>query len=113
MKNCAFFLFFCLAGCSSADKPVRPKSVIDKEKMIELMGAVFLLENYYQHTFGMPSIYKAPLKLSVDSVFNKYGVSAKEYALNYRYYAQQYTVFHEMNVVIIERYNQKLLELAK
>lgn len=102
-------LFF--ARCSSEDNPVEPINLIEKNKMTIIMGEIILLESYFQHTFGVPSNYKAALTLSSEKVFKKFGVTAKSYEDSFRFYAQQYEVFHEMNKVIIERQNKKLLDL--
>jgi len=113
MKTILFFLLFCLIGCSSEEKPEPPKNLIEKDKMTLIMEEMLRLESYYQRTFGMPSIYKEPLKLAGENVFKKYGVSAKSYEDSYRYYAQQYDIFLEMNQTIIERQNKSLLDLSK
>lgn len=99
------------ARCSSENNPVAPKNLIEKNKMTIIIGEIILLESYFQHTFGAPSNYKEALTLSSEKVFKKFGVTAKSYEDSFRFYAQQYEVFHEMNKVIIERQNKKLLDL--
>ena len=109
MKLLVALLLLCLFGCSAEEKLNEPKQLIEKGEMTQIMGEIALLESYFQHKFGIPSSYKEALKISVDRVFKKHGVTSKNYEENFRFYATQYEVFSKMNKKIIEQQNKNLL----
>lgn len=105
-----FFLIFFVFSCSQQPAPAKPNNFISQEEMSQIMEEVMLLEAYYQKKYGAPSVYKDPLALAADEVFKKHKITAKIYEDNFTYYAQQYEIFKEMNDVIIERLNKKIVK---
>ncbi|NBV67314.1 MAG: DUF4296 domain-containing protein [Flavobacteriia bacterium] len=108
--KCFFLILGILVGFSSCALKEKPSSIIPKEKMTEIMSEVFVVEMYYQKKHASPFVYRKVLKKALLKTFQKHRVTSKEYSQSFDFYAQDYAAFKEMNLEIIQRYNESLLK---
>lgn len=102
-----FMLFLLTVLCCSPHR--KAEAVIQKEKMVQIMTEVYLIEMHYQKGYGMPSMYKPRLDIALDEIFKKYDVSRKDYESSFSYYAANPKEFLELNELVIQRYNEELV----
>jgi hypothetical protein len=104
-----FLMLFLLAlwCCSPQGKSA---AVIKKEKMVQIMTEVYLIEMHYQKSYGMPSMYKPRLDIALDAIFKKHQVTRKDYESSFSYYASNPKEFSELNELVIQRYNEELVD---
>lgn len=100
-------LVLCLSCCETTPNESR---ILSKEKMVQLMGEVYLVEMYYQKGYGTPSLYKLHLDSALTKVFKKHRVSRREYEKSFTHYASTPSEFTEMNEQIIQQYNETLVQ---
>lgn len=90
MKFFYFLLFtvFFLAACSREVKVIdeKPNNLIDREKMIEILTELSIVESIYQMKYVQVSRYESLLSEKADSIFNKFGVDNIIFDENMNYY---------------------------
>jgi hypothetical protein len=86
----------------------KPEGLIEEDKMSLVLEEVLLLESHYQSKFGVPGIYKEALDKSLASVFKKRGVTKKNFADSYAYYASQPETFKALNTQIMDRLSRQV-----
>jgi hypothetical protein len=84
--------------------------IINREKMMQIMGEVYLVEMHYQKFYGTPSRYKLPMDSALTTVFKKHRVSRRQYENSFTHYASNPAGFMEMNEQIIQQYNETLVQ---
>lgn len=100
-------LLFISSSCKYAPNQRR---VVEKERMIELMAEVYLVEMHYQKAYGIPGLYQEPLERALIPIFKKHQISRKQYELSFTYYASHPSLFLEMNESVIQRYNEASIQ---
>jgi hypothetical protein len=106
MKFFYFILFISLVSCVTE---TRPSSIIEKNKMIDLMAEVLVLETYYQSLPGNPQSNKQALDSTVDLVFKKSGITKNAFEESYRFYSSDLAEFKNMQAEIMEKLEKKAL----
>lgn len=84
MRRVVFFLIaICLLGCYSVDKPKKPDNLISKDKMVDIMYDVFILN-------AAKGANKIKLEehgvFPQDYVFKKHNIDSLQFALSNEYY---------------------------
>lgn len=97
----AFLLF---SGCRERTE----HSFIGKDKMIEIMSEVYLIEMHYQKALGVPSLYTSPMDSALSLIFRKHNITRKDYEQSFIHYVNEPKLFQEMNEKIIQNYNKTL-----
>lgn len=108
-KVFGIFLLSTLLELTSCDETSSNPGIIQKEKMVQLMGEVYLVEMHYQKFYGTPAMYKPPLDSALTKIFKTHGVSQQQYEKSFSYYASNPAGFMEMNEQIIQQYNEDLV----
>jgi hypothetical protein len=106
MKYFYSILFISLVSC---DTETRPSSIIEKNKMIDIMAEVLVLETYYQSLPGNPASNKHALDSTVDLVFKKSGITKNDFEESYRFYSLDLAEFKKMQAEIMEKLEKKAL----
>lgn len=78
--------------------------------MIDVMTEVYILEMYYQKKYATPSVYKPALEKSLKKLLSSHGLTLEEYNAGFTYYSNDYEAFQEMNLEIIQRYNESSIK---
>lgn len=91
MKHFFYILiFFSLMGCNSVDRPKKPKDLIPKNKMSEIMYDLYILN-------AAKGVNKKVLELNgimpSDYVYKKYGIDSLQFAQSNTYYAYDTEVY--------------------
>jgi hypothetical protein len=102
--NLFLFLTSCSQGVFSSEK-----SVLEKEKFIEVYEDVLVLENYYQTKYGVPNLFKNALNNSCKKVFLKHDITKQDFEISYDYYAHRPNELKLINEQVITRLNKKKL----
>ncbi len=105
MKPFVFLLFLLLASCTTKNTP---RDVLPKDKMVTIMGDVYLLEMHYQKKYGAPANYQKHLKMALKKLLTSHGTTQSNYEESFNYYASDPEAFVQMNEEVIENYNAKL-----
>jgi Domain of unknown function (DUF4296) len=94
MKNClVIILILFLAVSCKKDLVKQPAKLIEKEKMIDIMTDLSLLEAMkYQNPASIDSSETSPTKF----IFKKYKVDSLQFAQSNQYYATDYESYKEM-----------------
>ena len=106
MKYFYSILFISLVSC---DTETRPSFIIEKDKMIDIMEQVLVLETYYQSLPGNPASNKQALDSTVDLVFKKSGITKNNFEESYRFYSSDLEEFKKMQTEIMEKLEKKAL----
>lgn len=91
MKHLFYILVLIfLVGCNSLDRPKKPKNLIPKEKMSEIMYDLYILS-------AAKGVNKKVLELNgilpSDYVYKKYGIDSLQFAQSNTYYAYDTEVY--------------------
>ena len=91
MKHFFYILiFFSIMGCNSVDRPKKPKDLISKDKMSEIMYDLYILN-------AAKGLNKKVLELNgimpSDYVYKKYGIDSLQFAQSNTYYAYDTEVY--------------------
>ena len=105
MKYINLLLLFFLLSCG--DKDAKTKDIIVKEKMIDILEEVFVLETYYQSTYGATNQNINALDSSVSIVLKKFGVTKTNFDSSFVYYSKNIDEYQQMQTEIIERLEKK------
>ncbi len=97
------FLFFLSCGVNDSS----PKDLIEKEKMIDILEEVFVLETYYQSTYSATNQNINALDSSVLLVLKKFGVTKTNFDSSFGYYSKNIAELQEMQTEIMERLEKK------
>lgn len=100
------FIVLIVSSCGSVTS-TKPSGLIEADKMSVILEDVLLLESHYQSKYGVPGVYKDALDKSVNRIFKKYGVKAKQFRESYRYYASQPEEFKALNTSIMDRLSRE------
>lgn len=100
------FILIVFTSCGNGAK-VKPNGLIEADKMSVILEDVLLLESHYQSKYGVPGVYKDALDKSVNRVFKRHGVKAKQFQESYRYYASQPEEFKALNTNIMDRLSRE------
>ncbi|MDR7372535.1 DUF4296 domain-containing protein [Flavobacterium aquidurense] len=94
MKNFVFIILVLFLSVSCKDDLVKePKRLIEKEKMVDIMYDLSLLEAMkYQNPMSLDSVDADPKKF----VFRKYKVDSLQFAQSNIYYASDYNTYKDM-----------------
>ena len=106
MKFFYFILFISFVSCVTES---RPSSIIEKNKMIDIMAEALVLETYYQSLPGNPASNKQALDSTVDLVFKKSGITKNEFEESYQFYSSDLEEFKKMQAEIMEKLEKKAL----
>jgi len=104
-----YFILILLFAFVSCDTEIRPSSIIEKNKMIDIMEEALVLETYYQSLPGNPASNKQALDSTVDLVFKKSGITKNEFEESYRFYSSDLEEFKKMQAEIMEKLEKKAL----
>ncbi len=94
MKNFVWILLVLFLGVSCKKQLVKePKRLIEKEKMVDIMCDLSLLEALrYQNPASIDSMDADPTKF----VFKKYKVDSLQFSQSNKYYAADYETYKEI-----------------
>jgi len=106
MKYFFLILLFAFVSC---DTETRPSSIIERDKMIDIMAEALVLETYYQSLPGNPESNKHALDSTVNLVFKKSGITKNNFAESYRFYSSDLAEFKKMQEEIMEKLEKKAL----
>ncbi|WP_431243222.1 DUF4296 domain-containing protein [Flavobacterium sp. P21] len=94
MKNFVFIILVLFLSVSCKKEIVKePKGLIEREKMIDIMYDLSLLEAMkYQNPLSLDSVESDPKKF----IFKKYKVDSLQFAQSNIYYASDYETYKEL-----------------
>ena len=87
MKKILIFCAFTLTACSGQNEPQSLPNLIEREKFIPLLVDLQVLESHYHRMFNRPDKYHDALDSASSLVFNKYGVTKKNFEDSFNFYA--------------------------
>lgn len=108
MKHSIFFILFILTllSCQNITKPEKPKDLIGKDKMVEILTETYLINAARSVNNG--AILAKGIK--IDSlIYNKFEVDSMQFAKSNAYYASDVNSYIE----IIQKVESKLTLLEK
>src|SRR5690625_1071613 len=106
MKQYSLFLILKLGlmACQDIDKPKKPKKLIPKEEMTEILMELYLANA--ARSVNVKTMEASEVR--VDSlIFEKFGIDSLQFAENDAYYAADLNSYQEMFTVIEERLNRQ------
>jgi len=104
-----YFILILLFAFVSCETETRPSSIIERDKMIDIMAEALVLETYYQSLPGNPESNKHALDSTVNLVFKKSGITKNNFAESYRFYSSDLAEFKKMQEEIMEKLEKKAL----
>ena len=104
-----YFILILLFAFVSCDTETRHSSIFEKDKMIDIMEQVLVLETYYQSLPGNPASNKHALDSTVNLVFKKSGITKNNFEESYRFYSSDLEEFKKMQTEIMEKLEKKAL----
>jgi hypothetical protein len=104
-----YFILIFLFAFVSCDTETRPSSIIEKDKMIDIMAEALVLETYYQSLPGNPALNKQALDSTVNLVFKKSGITKNDFEESYLHYSKNLPEFQKMQEEIMEKLEKKAL----
>jgi hypothetical protein len=104
-----YFILILLFAFVSCETETRPSSIIEKNKMIDIMAEALVLETYYQSLPGNPASNKQALDSTVDLVFKKSGITKIEFEESYLHYSKNLPEFQKMQEEIMGKLEKKAL----
>ncbi len=117
MKFFCFLLFtvFLLFSCSREVKVIdeKPDNLIEREKMIEILTELSIVESIYQMKYVQVSRYESLLSEKADSIFNKFGVDKVIFDENMNYYLTDQEDMALIYGKVKENITSRLNELPK
>lgn len=109
MKNvsiliCCVFLFM---GCNSSVE--KPKNLIEKDKMIDILYDISLLEAIKTQNIngGLSS------KMSNEYIYKKYKIDSVQFSKSNKYYASDFEEYKSMFEAVKEKLNKKTAEIEE
>jgi hypothetical protein len=104
-----YFILILLFAFVSCETETRPSSIIEKNKMIDIMAEALVLETYYQSLQGNPASNKQALDSTVNLVFKKSGITKNDFEESYLHYSKNLPEFQKMQEEIMEKLEKKAL----
>lgn len=80
-------MFLFLVACVKPIEPVRPKQLMSKDKVIDVLVDLQILEAHFQRVFKRQELYKDALDSSSISVFDAHGTNRIDFDSSFNYYA--------------------------
>jgi hypothetical protein len=99
MNKLIFFIGICALFVSCKEKEHYesvPKALIPKEKMIDLITNLTILESTYQAKYVQVTRYSWLLQQEADSLFKANGITRQQYDESLTYYNKQHEEMVEM-----------------
>ncbi len=108
-----FFLF--LMGCQDVHHPEKPKNLISKEKMIDVLSEAYLANA--ARSVNNRKILENGLKLD-SLIYAKYNIDSLQFAKSNAYYSDNMNMYNDIFQKVEERFNGMLkkrdsLEMVK
>ena len=104
-----YFILILLFAFVSCETETRPSSIIERDKMIDIMAEALVLETYYQSLPGNPESNKHALDSTVNLVFKKSGITKNNFEESYRFYSSDLAEFKKMQEEIMGKLEKKAL----
>jgi hypothetical protein len=104
-----YFILILLFAFVSCETETSPSSIIEKNKMIDIMAEALVLETYYQSLQGNPASNKQALDSTVNLVFKKSGITKNDFEESYLHYSKNLPEFQKMQEEIMEKLEKKAL----
>lgn len=96
-KQLIFCLLFLVSACAGELKGLdKPKELIPKEKMVELMTDLFILEAHVQGKYQIVNRYYKVMTSTAKSYLKTHHVSESQYRESYEYYISNKEDFEEI-----------------
>ena len=98
------FVFSCTDQIGA--KP-EPDDLIEKEKFVQIIKELSLVESYVQLKYGHVSRFQETIIMSGNAIFKKYKVAPKQFEASMDYYATHQTEMQEIYAAVLEALNQE------
>ena len=118
MKHSIFFILFILTllGCQNITKPEKPKNLIGKDKMVEILAETYLINAARSVNNG--AILAKGIK--IDSlIYNKFEVDSLQFAKSNAYYASDVNSYIEIiqqvetRLTILDKKAESIIDLER
>jgi len=95
MKNCfiVFIFVFCAIGCQDVKLPERPKNLIEKNKMIEILSEAYIVNA--ARSVDYKSVLNKGVKLD-SLIYQKYDVDSLQFAESNAFYSADINTYIDM-----------------
>jgi len=112
MKQLTIFIVLILTACSENPMlgAVKPNNLIDKDRMVNILFDLNLIEADLQMKYSHISFYSEAMKKSGDLILSKYGVTQKQFEKSFDYYASRQEEMIAFNNRLLDSLN---IESAK
>lgn len=97
-------------ACSS--KQERPEDLLSKVTMIQLMADMQLAEAKVKNLRVSTDSARQVYSLYEMQLFDKYGISPREYKTSYQYYLDSYDEMRELHTALIDTLNQRQAQIV-
>ncbi len=101
-------LFFGLLGCQDVQRPEKPKNLIPKDKMVDIIAEAYLANA--ARNVDHRKIIASGMKLD-SLIYKKYNVDSIQFAKSNAYYADEMNIYAEIFTEVEERYNGMILKM--
>ena len=84
-----------------------PSDLIDKEKFVQIIKELSLVESHVQLKYGHVSRFQETMIMSGRAIFKKYKVTPKQFEMSMDYYASHQAQMQEIYAEVLELLNQE------
>ncbi|MFN5635111.1 MAG: DUF4296 domain-containing protein [Flavobacteriia bacterium] len=98
------FVFSCTDQIGA--KP-EPDDLIEKEKFVQIIKELSLVESYVQLKYGHVSRFQETIIMSGNAIFKKYKVAPKQFEASMDYYASHQMEMQDIYAQVLELLNQE------
>ncbi len=84
-----------------------PSNLIEKEKFIQIIKELSLVESYVQLKYGHVSRFQETMIMSGKAIFKKYKVTPKQFEASMDYYASHQMEMQDIYAQVLELLNQE------
>ena len=115
MKKClGIFILLVLQSCGGELRGLKkPENLIPKEKMIDLMTDMLVLEGHIQTTYSTVNRYYKVMTASGRHYLKSKHVSEKQYEESFIYYTSTHEDYKQMLDKVMENLQKESIELQK
>jgi hypothetical protein len=98
------FVFSCTDQIGAKSEP---DNLIEKEKFVQIIKELSLVESYVQLKYGHVSRFQETIIMSGNAIFKKYKVAPKQFEASMDYYASHQMEMQDIYAQVLELLNQE------
>jgi len=103
--------FFISCNTKQSEQFAKPDNLIEKEKMVDLITELSILEATYQTTYEQISLYSNNLLHDADSLFMSFHTNKENYERSMEYYTHHRKEMTEIYQLVESNLKEKLEQL--